>query len=875
MPIEALPPATVRAIGSTSVISDPSSVVKELIDNSLDAGSTSLTIEISSNTVDLIQLKDNGHGIPTEDHPYVCRHTFTSKIQTLDDLKNVGGTSFGFRGEALASVADMSGGITITTRIASEVTGSCLKYGRDGQLSQRSQRASHPVGTTLRIVHFLKHVPVRRQLVLKSAAKILTKIKRLIQAYAIAQPSKRFSLKVLEAKNENHNWMYAPSADATLSDAAIKIFGRELSSCCVIKKLTPGSSASQSEPNTNEYGIVAFLPRADSDIPKINNSGQFISVDGRPLSAATGIGQDIAKLFKSYIRGSASKLAVTMSLTDPFLCLQLSCPRGSYDVNIEPGKDDVLFEDRDVVVSLVVDLFNEHYGLLGDSQPKSPVKGKASRAQRSDGFDIMLARRPVTELSTESTQTGEKAVQSAVIQGTSHSEAQSQTAAWPVSQSSYEAVTCSAKSRRSRSVNPWSVTSMNATLRTPGRDFAPQPISPDLVRIESSPENIRPTNPQRPGQHSPPDSPELISPPISRFVSTSPITQRRQSQPQESQGSPTQTNSPSDSRKAARKRDKERYGNGALDTWFTLTTQVSLGEDSEGVTAQEEAITTISQLARERFGTKSKDLEHKNAADKENLGHVENVSENQSPPPSQQEQTNGEGGYQGSMDSGRGFPVLERWAANIREGFNPGTPSEVEKALDFERRKKEAIQDYRARHATNDTPSSSQASSVIPHGPHHNRFLKAKAALASDRPFAPEKESSSCFPLNDPREYLIRQNARSLPKDDSKIRRIPSSKLPFERIPEGYGIHDLGLSLSTDLSHVKRAFNMMTLFDSYTHSGKEDQLSASTVESQAPAWNVRLSAMIKKKYEARKEPQSADLKIDVSAFIDHLKLFDS
>lgn len=136
MPIEALPPATARAIGSTSVISDACSVVKELIDNSLDAGSSSILIEISANTVDLIQLKDNGHGIPAEDYPYVCRHTYTSKIQTLDDLKNVGGTSLGFRGEALASVADMSGGITITTRIASEVTGSCLKYERDGQLSQ-------------------------------------------------------------------------------------------------------------------------------------------------------------------------------------------------------------------------------------------------------------------------------------------------------------------------------------------------------------------------------------------------------------------------------------------------------------------------------------------------------------------------------------------------------------------------------------------------------------------------------------------------------------------------------------------------------------------------------------------------------------------
>lgn len=134
MPIEPLPQATVRAIGSTSVISDPCSVVKELLDNALDASASTLQIEISQNTVDVIQLKDNGHGIPPEDHACVCKHTYTSKIQTIDDLRNLGGTSFGFRGEALASIAEMSDGLTITTRVASDVTGSCISYGRGGEL---------------------------------------------------------------------------------------------------------------------------------------------------------------------------------------------------------------------------------------------------------------------------------------------------------------------------------------------------------------------------------------------------------------------------------------------------------------------------------------------------------------------------------------------------------------------------------------------------------------------------------------------------------------------------------------------------------------------------------------------------------------------
>jgi len=136
MPIQALPRATVRAIGSTSVISDPCSVVKELVENALDASATSLQVDISQDSFTAIQLKDNGRGIPTEDHPNVCKHTFTSKIQTVDDLKHIGGTSFGFRGEALASVAEMSGGVTISTRSASETIGTCIKYARDGELSR-------------------------------------------------------------------------------------------------------------------------------------------------------------------------------------------------------------------------------------------------------------------------------------------------------------------------------------------------------------------------------------------------------------------------------------------------------------------------------------------------------------------------------------------------------------------------------------------------------------------------------------------------------------------------------------------------------------------------------------------------------------------
>lgn len=134
MPIAALQQATINTIGSTSALSDPCSAVKELIENALDSGATSISIEISSNTVDTIQVKDNGSGIPPEDRKLACKWNYTSKIQTLEDLRHIGGKSFGFRGQALASIAEASGSLSITTRVGEEEVASEMNFDRSGEI---------------------------------------------------------------------------------------------------------------------------------------------------------------------------------------------------------------------------------------------------------------------------------------------------------------------------------------------------------------------------------------------------------------------------------------------------------------------------------------------------------------------------------------------------------------------------------------------------------------------------------------------------------------------------------------------------------------------------------------------------------------------
>ena len=134
MPIATLPPDTIRAIGASQVLTDSASVVKELVDNALDARASAIFIEISSNGLDVIQVKDNGFGIAPVDRTLICKRYCTSKITGFEDIENIGGQSLGFRGEALASAAELSGFLVISTRVEGESTAVSLKVDRQGSI---------------------------------------------------------------------------------------------------------------------------------------------------------------------------------------------------------------------------------------------------------------------------------------------------------------------------------------------------------------------------------------------------------------------------------------------------------------------------------------------------------------------------------------------------------------------------------------------------------------------------------------------------------------------------------------------------------------------------------------------------------------------
>lgn len=317
MAIAPLPTATIRLLGSSQVLTTPASLIKELVDNSLDAKSTAIDVLITPDTISRLEVRDNGHGIASEDLDALGRRGYTSKLRTFEELQFLGGNTLGFRGEALASAVQLAD-VNVTTKTEGEAVATLAVLKSTGGVQKKS-RTSHPVGTTVAVLNFAAKLPVRKKTFEKDAVKTIQALRRLLQAYALARPSVRFSLKV--TKGGKGSWSYAPHAGDGIGEAVSQVIGRETSSQCFERFLEFSDSKlkqrlevqdhtvdSTCETPINEqpghglYTINVFLPRPDSD-PSSLGKGQYLSVDSRPVS---------------YDKGTMKKVGIELSLV--FLC---------------------------------------------------------------------------------------------------------------------------------------------------------------------------------------------------------------------------------------------------------------------------------------------------------------------------------------------------------------------------------------------------------------------------------------------------------------------------------------------------------------------------------------------------------------------------
>ena len=188
MPIRLLSPEVASQIAAGEVIERPASVVKELLENSLDAGAKNISISIEDAGRTLVEIADDGYGIPANELELAASRHATSKLVRADELFSI--STLGFRGEALASIGSVSH-TTLTARVKDSKEGARLKI--DGGISGKVQKIGAPVGTVVRVENLFYNVPARLKF-LKTDVTERRAIDSLVTRYALAYPDVRFKL---------------------------------------------------------------------------------------------------------------------------------------------------------------------------------------------------------------------------------------------------------------------------------------------------------------------------------------------------------------------------------------------------------------------------------------------------------------------------------------------------------------------------------------------------------------------------------------------------------------------------------------------------------------------------------------------------------
>ncbi|KAK5987364.1 DNA mismatch repair protein PMS1 [Cladobotryum mycophilum] len=384
MAISALPQSTVRLLGSCITITSSCDLVKELIDNAIDSRATSIEVIISPDSIDKIIVRDDGHGIEVEDFESLGRRSHTSKLTTFEELKTRGGETLGFRGEALAAINSLAA-LSITTRTKSDpvATRMQLKFGVGGV--ENTRPISALVGTTVQVSKLFDKLPARKQYVLKNSNKTICEIKDLLRMYALARPCLRLSFKILG--DPKHAWSYAPVHSSTIHEAALQIFRRDLVTNCVqvSHKLGSGNLASPQRDIElpSVITIDAFIPGPDCDVKSVKGKGAHISVDFRPVSSTRGFSKRILKIFKSYLTNTVSNQKSSTPLTSPFIQLNIRCPPCSYDPNVTPLKDEIIFSDEPQLLECFESLCQKIYIQKNDVGDESGTTLKDSTSSRN------------------------------------------------------------------------------------------------------------------------------------------------------------------------------------------------------------------------------------------------------------------------------------------------------------------------------------------------------------------------------------------------------------------------------------------------------------------------------------------------------------
>ncbi|HEV2115510.1 MAG TPA: DNA mismatch repair endonuclease MutL [Terriglobales bacterium] len=347
--IHVLPEHVANKIAAGEVVERPVSVVKELLENALDAGARRIRVNVEAGGKKLIQVTDDGCGMSRDDAMLAFERHATSKIRTADDLLSV--ATLGFRGEALPSIGSVSR-LRLETRAAEDPAGTVIEI--NGGKLLRVEEAGLPAGTSIAVRDLFFNVPARKKF-LKAESTELSHIASLVTHYALAHPDKHFELHSLT------NAMLVAPPVATHAERVYQIFGKE-----TLDQLIPIAAAvelqriglpqpppwARREPEDEENGAGARQPGeirvhgfvSKPEIQKLNRSSIYIFVNQRLIRDRL-VQHAITEAYRNILPPTVY----------PVVLLFLELPTAEVDVNVHPSKTEVRFRQQSVVHDFVRD----------------------------------------------------------------------------------------------------------------------------------------------------------------------------------------------------------------------------------------------------------------------------------------------------------------------------------------------------------------------------------------------------------------------------------------------------------------------------------------------------------------------------------------
>src|SRR6266404_2828843 len=328
-------------IAAGEVVERPASVLKELLENALDAGATRVRVQVEAGGKKLIQVTDNGCGMVRDDALLAFERHATSKIKDAEDLLNI--HTLGFRGEALPSIASVAR-VLLETRAADEKSGTVLEIA--GGKILRVEEAGLPQGTSLAVRDLFFNTPARKKFV-KAESTELSHIASLVTHYALAHPEKHFEL------HSATDALLVAAPVASHADRVYQIFGRE-----TLDQLVPLAAVMKLErvgipepppwrrgedyapPVPGDIRLHGFVSKPE--VQKLNRNSMFVFVNGRLVRDRT--------VQHALIEGYRNILPPTVF---PVLLLFIELPNEEVDANVHPSKTEVRFRQQALVHDFV------------------------------------------------------------------------------------------------------------------------------------------------------------------------------------------------------------------------------------------------------------------------------------------------------------------------------------------------------------------------------------------------------------------------------------------------------------------------------------------------------------------------------------------